>query len=222
MKTKKHKHADLEGKRGLFFQIGLIVALGVALAAFEWESASEAINQPVYAEGWTEVEDMMPITRPEEKKPELPKATKLIDVIKLVENTYEGPDDDPVFISDPSDVSLDIPAMTEEDETPVTFFMVEKMPVFTGGYKALLSYIASNIRYPVVCAELGVSGKVYVSFVVNEFGQVVDVKVLRSPDANLSKEALRVVNNMPQWTPGFQRDKAVRVAYTIPVNFVLQ
>ncbi|MBS2213156.1 energy transducer TonB [Carboxylicivirga mesophila] len=99
---------------------------------------------------------------------------------------------------------------------------MEHMPEFPGGQAALLKYIATSIKYPVICVETGITGKVFISFVVNEKGEVVEAKVARSPDANLSAEALRVVNNMPQWTPGRQRDKAVRVAYTIPVNFVLQ
>ena len=222
MKTKKYKHADLEGKRGVFFQLGLIVALGVSLAAFEWGSTSKGLKKAVYMEDYTEVDVMIPVTHPKEKKPELPKALKLIDVFKQVENNYEGPDDDPVFVSDPEDGWNDVPTMGEEDEVPSTFFRVEKMPVFPGGSAALLKYIARSVKYPVICVETGVAGKVFVSFVVNEYGQVVDAKIARSPDSNLSREALRVVNTMPKWTPGYQRDKAVRVAYTIPVNFVLQ
>ena len=222
MKTKKYKHADLESKRGVFFQIGLIVALGASLAAFEWGSPSKELHYPEIDQQWGDVEEIIPITRTEDKKTELPKVPRLTDVFTLVEDTYNGPDDDPDFSSDPDDEWFDVPAMTDEDEAPATFFVVEKMPEFPGGSDALLKYVASNIRYPVICVETGVSGRVYVSFVVNENGHVVEAEIARSPDANLSAEALRVVNTMPQWTPGKQRDKAVRVAFTIPVNFVLQ
>ncbi len=221
MKTKKYKHADLESKRGVFFQIGLIIALGASLAAFEWGSTPKRMNQTVHEEEWIEAEDMMPITRFEEKKQELPKPVPLTQLI-LIEDTHDGPDDDINFSSEITSEIIEIPEMKEEVEAPSTFFIVEKMPVFPGGKGALINYIANKVKYPVICVETSVEGKVYVSFVVNEYGRVVEAKIVRSPDVNLSKEALRVVNSMPQWMPGYQRDKAVRVAYTIPVNFVLQ
>ena len=141
----------------------------------------------------------------------------------IVDDIYEPPIEDFVFSSEDIGQDVDIPEMIEEtDEAPMTFIRVEEMPVFPGGEKALLKYIAANVKYPVICIETGVTGKVYVSFVVDEMGKVVDVSVARSPDANLSSEALKVVRNMPLWTPGKQRDKTVRVAFTIPVHFVLQ
>jgi len=221
MKTKKYKHADLENKRGVFFQIGLIVALGASLAAFEWGSSSKEVSHPICTDEWVDTEEMMPITRPKDVKPELPKPVNLAEII-LVDNTSDVPDDVLEFSSEITDDPIYIPEMKEEEEAPSTFFLVEKMPVFPGGKNALLTYISSHVKFPVICAEAGVEGRVYVSFVVNEEGHVVEAKIVRSPDNNLSKAALRVINKMPHWTPGYQRDKAVRVAYTVPVNFVLQ
>ncbi len=222
MKAKKYRHADLENKRGIFFQIGLIVALGASLAAFEWGAPSNTPYQPVDVDPYIEVQEMIPITKHEEPKKELPKI-KALDKLILVDETYDGPDCDPDISSEDTGAPIDIPeVISEPDEAPSTFHVVEHMPKFPGGHAALLKYIANSIKYPVICVETGISGRVYVSFVVNEKGQVVEAKVVRSPDANLSAEALRVVNSMPRWTPGRQRDKAVRVAYTIPVNFVLQ
>ncbi|WP_430815709.1 energy transducer TonB [Carboxylicivirga sp. RSCT41] len=222
MKAKKYRHADLERKRSIFFQIGLIVALGASLAAFEWGSPAKGMKQVVIDDQFVEIEDMMPITQPEEPKKELPKPIA-IEQIEVVDNTEDTPVDLDNFSSDIEDHVYEIPDMpVEEDEAPVTFIHVEHMPEFPGGQAALLKYIAGNVKYPVICAESGITGRVYISFVINEQGDVVEAKVVRSPDKKLSAEALRVVNNMPKWTPGFQRDKAVRVAYTIPVNFVLQ
>lgn len=222
MKAKKYKHADLERKRSIFFQIGLIVALGASLAAFEWGAPAKGMVHVDIDEGYVEEIEMIPSTTHEEPKKKLPKPVA-IEMIEIVENTDKVIEDIPDFSTDIADDTFEIPELpAEKDEAPVTFVHVEHMPEFPGGQAALLKYVASSVKYPVICAEAGISGRVYISFVVDEQGNVVEAKVARSPDKNLSAEALRVVNNMPQWSPGRQRDKAVRVSYTIPVNFVLQ
>jgi TonB family protein len=102
-----------------------------------------------------------------------------------------------------------------------TFFIVEKMPEFPGGEQALRIFIATNIKYPVLAQEKGIQGMVFVSFVVDENGYPVDLKVARGVHPLLDEEALRVVSLLPKWTPAMQRGKPVRVSYTVPVNFVL-
>lgn len=108
-----------------------------------------------------------------------------------------------------------------EEETKI-FEVVEQMPKFPGGDAALIQYLASHTNYPTVAAENGVQGKVYVGFVVERDGSVSDVKILRSVDPSLDKEAMRVVRSMPKWTPGKQNGSAVRVKFQVPVNFKLQ
>ena len=113
------------------------------------------------------------------------------------------------------------PAPKPEVATKV-FDVVEEMPSFPGGQGALMSYLASNIKYPVVAQENGVQGRVIVSFVVERDGSISDVRVARSVDPSLDREAQRVVNSMPRWKPGKQNGSAVRVKYTVPVVFRLQ
>ena len=113
------------------------------------------------------------------------------------------------------------PAPKPEVSTKV-FDVVEEMPSFPGGQGALMSYLASNIKYPVVAQENGVQGRVIVSFVVERDGSISDVKVARSVDPSLDREAQRVVKSMPKWKPGKQNGSAVRVKYTVPVVFRLQ
>ena len=113
------------------------------------------------------------------------------------------------------------PAPKPEVATKV-FDVVEEMPSFPGGQGALMSYLASNIKYPVVAQENGVQGRVIVSFVVERDGSISDVKVARSVDPSLDREAQRVVKSMPKWKPGKQNGSAVRVKYTVPVVFRLQ
>lgn len=109
----------------------------------------------------------------------------------------------------------------KEEETKV-FDVVEQMPQFPGGQQALFEYLSKNIKYPVIAEENGVQGRVIVTFVVERDGSITDVKVVKSVDPLLDKEAQRVVKAMPHWIPGKQNGSAVRVKYTVPVTFRLQ
>ena len=113
------------------------------------------------------------------------------------------------------------PPKQQVEENKV-FDVVEQMPSFPGGMGALMSWLSQNIKYPVIAAENGVQGRVIVQFVVEKDGSITDVKVAKSVDPSLDKEATRVVSSMPKWTPGKQNGSAVRVKYTVPVTFKLQ
>jgi protein TonB len=113
------------------------------------------------------------------------------------------------------------PEPPKEEETKV-FDVVEQMPSFPGGPSALMQFLSSNIKYPVVAEENGVQGRVVCTFVVEKDGSITDVRVIKSVDPSLDKEAMRVVKSMPKWIPGKQNGSAVRVKYTVPVTFRLQ
>ena len=113
------------------------------------------------------------------------------------------------------------PEPNPEVETKI-FEVVEQMPSFPGGDAALMKYLQENVKYPVVAQENGVQGRVVISFVVERDGSITDVKVARSVDPSLDREAQRVVKSMPNWIPGKQNGSAVRVKYNVPVSFRLQ
>ena len=113
------------------------------------------------------------------------------------------------------------PEPPKEEETKV-FDVVEQMPSFPGGPSALFEYLSKNIKYPVVAEENGIQGRVIVTFVVERDGSITDVRIAKSVDPSLDKEAQRVVKSMPRWIPGKQNGSAVRVKYTVPVTFRLQ
>lgn len=113
------------------------------------------------------------------------------------------------------------PEPPKEEEHKV-FDVVEQMPSFPGGNAALMEYLSKNVKYPVVAQENGVQGRVVVSFVVERDGSITDVKVVRSVDPSLDREAARVVSSMPKWIPGKQNGSTVRVKYNVPVAFRLQ
>ena len=96
------------------------------------------------------------------------------------------------------------------------------MPEFPGGVKALRQYLAATVKYPKIAQEKGIQGKVYVTFVVNKDGSVLNTKIARGVDPLLDAEALRVVSSLPKWNPGKQKGQAVAVQYTVPINFALQ
>lgn len=108
------------------------------------------------------------------------------------------------------------------DTSGQVFAIVEKMPQFPGGEKAINEFISKTLQYPVIAQQNGIQGRVVCSFIINQDGSVTDAEVIGGVDPSLDKEALRIVNAMPKWIPGTQRGKAVRVKYTMPVTFTLQ
>jgi len=98
---------------------------------------------------------------------------------------------------------------------------VEEMPEYPGGVTALTNDLIGAIKYPEEAKKNGVQGKVYVSFVVDEQGKVTNAKIARGVEPSLDKESLRVVNGLKTWKPGKEKGKAVKVAYTIPINYAL-
>lgn len=227
MEIKKSPKADLETKKAVFMQIGLVVALSLALIAFEWTTTDVALGSMQMTEDVAAEEEIIPITRQEEvKPPPPPPPPKVSDVLNIVDDDVELDDELELMDTESNEnTTVDYKAVVVEEEeeadAPV-FFIVEEMPVFPGGEEALRKYIAQSVKYPAIAQENGIQGRVFVAFVVNTKGEVTDVKIARGVDPNLDKEAIRVVTNMPKWTPGKQRGKAVKVSYTVPINFVLQ
>ncbi|MBQ1796488.1 MAG: energy transducer TonB [Prevotella sp.] len=113
------------------------------------------------------------------------------------------------------------PVKPKEEENKV-FDVVEQMPSYPGGNGALMQYLSSHIKYPVIAEENGIQGRVICTFVVERDGSITDVRIAKSVDPSLDKEAMRVVSSMPKWIPGKQNGSAVRVKYTLPVTFRLQ
>ena len=230
MEIKKSPKVDINRFRHIFVEIGLVLALGICLLAFELKTTvkkAEIGGQIVIEDIDTE---LIPITRQEiEKPPAPPPPPKVVEVLNIVDDDMEI--DEELEIEDTEaddetviDVTPIINEFTEEEEaedTPV-FYIVEEMPEFPGGELALRKFIANAIKYPVIAQENGIEGKVYVNFVVNANGWVSNAKVIRGVDPSLDKEALRVVNSLPLWKPGKQRGKPVRVSFSVPISFVLQ
>ncbi|MBQ5981396.1 MAG: energy transducer TonB [Prevotella sp.] len=176
-----------------------------------------------------QVRETQKFTAPEIKKDELVNEDNMVkDQADLDEKVAVGTKDQE-GTKDRTDVAIrnDIAVNTNESEEKKevankVFDVVEQMPSFPGGNEALMKFLSENVKYPVVAQENGVQGRVVVSFVVERDGSITDVKVVRSVDPSLDKEATRVVKSMPNWIPGKQNGAAVRVKYNVPVSFRLQ
>ena len=228
MELKKNPKADLEKRRGLYLEIGLVVILAAVLVAFEVKSYDSDEEEAFQREVIEEVEEQILQTDiqepPPPPPPETPEVTTLLEVVsddqeiknELVVNAEVNEDTKNIEIAP-------VQIEEEEDETETQIFtVVENEPEFPGGMEALYKYLAQNIKYPQLARDNGITGKVYVTFVVERDGSIANPKILRDIGGGCGAEAIRVVKAMPKWTPGKQRGKAVRVQFNLPVNFNLK
>ena len=228
MEIKKSPKADLENKKTTNLLIGAILTLSVLFIGFEW---SERDKQVATDTGLTEIvfeEEIIPITDQEQPKqaPPPPEAPKVEEVLEIMDNDSKV-EESTIQASDDTQAAVEVkytPVEVEEEEVEEEqiFQIVEEAASFPGGIGECMKWLGKNIKYPTISQENGVQGRVIVQFVVNRDGTIVDAKVVRGVDPYLDKEALRVVNMMPKWTPGKQRGKAVRCQFTLPVQFRLQ
>ncbi|MCQ2347068.1 MAG: energy transducer TonB [Paludibacteraceae bacterium] len=227
MQLKKSPQASLEDKKLTYVLMGLVFVLSVCYVAFEWTEKEVTKYEVADSEFIFEEEIEIQQTSQETPPPPPPPAVQEVEVLNVVEDDVEtesieiNTEDDKneeIIIAAPVEAPVE-----EEEEEEVVFVVVETMPEFPGGQQALFKYLSDNVKYPVIAQENGIQGRVICQFVVNKDGAIVDVEVVRSGgDPSLDKEAVRVIKSMPKWKPGKQRGKAVRVKYTVPVNFKLQ
>ena len=229
MEIKKSEKANLENKKLLFIEIGLIISLAITYLAFEWKSSETNVST---LEAETEVvleEEIIPITQETPPPPPAaPKIPVLSDQIDIVDDEIEVDDDMFMNLEDDSSLGVEIMDYVEVEEEVVEeeaipFQLVEEKPSFQGGDANQFSkWVNSRLQYPEIAKENGVQGRVTLQFTVEKDGTVTKVRVLRGVDPSLDKEAVRVVSQSPKWKPGKQRDRAVPVTYTFPVIFQLR
>lgn len=226
MEEKKSPKANLENKKLMFTQIGLVISLLIAWLAFEHKSYDKReIDESLLKREVVLDEEMVEITKQEEQKPQPVEMPKQTTQLEIVEDDVEVEDIELNAEVDQTEVIEEyVPVEVEEEEVSETevFTIVEEMPAYPGGDAKLYEYLGKNIKYPQIARESGIQGRVFVNFVVEPDGSVSNVKVMRGIGGGCDEEAVRVIKTMPKWKPGKQRGKAVRVTYTIPVVFKLQ
>lgn len=230
MTTKKSPRADLENKRLLLIQIGLILALVVVLAAFEYKTYDRNVNLITAEIPQIIEEEQIPVTMETPPAlPEMPLTPVLSDAIEIVEDdifieedVFIDTEDDGTFAIEIRDyVSTNTEEAVEEEEIPLA--IVEEKPKFMGGDEnTFTKWVHERIVYSDLAKENGIQGRVVLTFLVDADGYVKNVTVLRGLDPSIDKEAVRVVSSSPRWTPGRQRDRNVKVRYNFPINFQIR
>jgi len=227
MEEKKSPKADLENKKFIFTQIGLVIGMALMLVAFEWKSYEKTVVEVTSRQVENVAEDIIPITE-QKVKPPPPPPVKQVVKINIVDDNVTVDDDINIDVEADQNTQVDeyvAPVKSDDEESAEEaqiFMVVESMPEYPGGEAALYTFLADNIKYPQMAKESGIQGRVFVTFVVEKDGHVTDVRVLRGIGGGCDEEAIRVVKSMPKWTPGKQRGKSVRVQYNLPVKFTLQ
>ncbi|OPZ57858.1 MAG: Gram-negative bacterial tonB protein [Bacteroidetes bacterium ADurb.BinA012] len=228
MEPKKSEKANLENKKSMFIQVGLIVALLVCLGAMEWTSGQK--KDSAFA-GMTEEaieEEQIPVTEetpPEEMPPPEVTVTDLFEIVEddvVIDNEVKFEDDE---TSEDKVVEIYAPVLQAEEEEveEEIFVIVEDMPKFRGGdINKFREWVQKRVRYPELAAENGIQGRVFITFVVETNGNVSNVTISRSVDQLLDEAAKEAVMASPKWEPGMQRGRPVRVRYSIPIIFQLQ
>jgi len=226
MDLKKSPKASLEDKKMFFLLIGFVMVLSLLFIGFEWTKSEVTVYEVSDTDFLVEDElDVIQTNQDITPPPPPPPAPEVVEVLNVVDNTKETSS---IIINTEDDKNKIVEVIAApvaapiEEEDQVIFQVVETMPSFPGGDKELFKFLSNNVKYPVIAQENGIQGRVICQFVVNKDGSIVDVEVVRSVDASLDKEAIRVIKSMPKWSPGKQRGKSVRVKYTLPVNFKLQ
>lgn len=229
MEAKKSPKADLENKKTLFLQIGLVIALALCLLAFNWTTRQK--DDSIFA-GMTEQaieEEQIPVTEelpPEQAPPPDVTVTDLFEIVQddVVLTTDVSFDDDETTEDKVVEIYAPVSLQAEEEATEEeVFVIVEDMPKFKGGdINRFREWVQKRVRYPEIASENGIQGRVYVTFVVETSGLVSSVSITRSVDALLDDAAKEAVEASPKWEPGMQRGRPVRVRYSIPIIFQIE
>lgn len=221
MEKRKNPEKELRNKSGLFLQIGLLIAMMVCVSAFEYRAKS-IVHDPIDLTG-TVIDPVMPPITIQDPPPPPPKP-KNINVVAVPDT---DPDPEPI----PDDLILDLPDIGDievepMEEPPVvvapsTFTVVESMPEPDGGIAGFYKYVKKNLKYPPVPRRMGIEGKVFVQFVIDEKGELVEFEILRGIHKDCDNEVLRIMEKAPKWKPGKQRGVPVRVKQVLPIEFRL-
>lgn len=231
----KTVNEELQGSKSTSFLIGLVLVFGALFVAFELTQREAKVVEEEKIYESTFEEDMIPITQQKEVMAPPPAAAPTVaEFLNIVDDNTEIPDEEvetseevnqvithATGVGTPTAGPVAAGPVVEEVDDDRIFDVVEENAQFPGGDAACLKWLSEHIKYPSICQEQGVQGRVIVSFVVNKDGSIVDVKTVRSPDPNLSKEAERVVKQMPKWKPARQGNKTVRSRFNLPVMFRL-
>ena len=239
MQVKKNPEVDLNRNSSLYFVIGLTIVLFLTWRALEYKSYEEDYSVIDIVQVVDDLDEKVPITEAIKTPPPPPPpaAPEVIEVVEdteeieetIIESTETSQD---AIVDDIIDVS-DVEVGEDEEDISVPFAVIENVPIFPGCESAksnderkicfqekIQEHINKQFQYPAVALELGITGRVFVQFLIDSKGNVGSIR-MRGPDKSLENEAHRIVATLPKMTPGKQRGKSVSVPYSIPINFII-
>jgi len=234
MEPKKNPKADLTKNSSVYFVIGLFAVMLFTYVAFEWKTYDEVNDYDISMNVDDLLDEEVPMTEQIKTPPPPPPpaAPEIIEVVEDEEEVEETVIESTETSQDEEIVEVDDVIVDEiEEDVDVPFAVIEDVPVFPGCEKEsdkracfnsmIQKHIGKNFRYPEIAQEMGVQGRVSVMFVIQKDGSIGNIR-MRGPDKNLEAEAARIIGKLPKMTPGKQRGRAVRVPFSIPINFKLQ
>jgi len=234
MQPKKNPKADHSKNSSLYFVVGLSLILLITWRAIEWKTYSkiygyEALNVDEDDDEDIPITEQIKVPPPPPPPPPAPEVIEVVEDEEEVEETViESTETDQEEIVEIEEIEIE----EEFDDVDVPFAVIEDVPIYPGCERVRKSerrncfqeqinkHIRKNFRYPDIAQEMGIQGRVYVSFIINKDGTIGSVR-MRGPDKNLEKEAARIINRLPRMTPGKQRGRPVRVPFSIPITFKL-
>lgn len=227
MEFKKSQKADLENKKTLFMEIGLVISLAVVIIIFGVSQREKIIEIMDTGALGSDIEvidvtqEKEPEVAPEIQQQTVSVATDILNVVRndtKITTKIEFSDfDDENIIVKPIEIK------SEEIEEETVYLTAEKMATFQGGgLDKFRNWVQARLTYPELARDNNIQGTVTVAFVVEPSGAVSKIQILATPDKTLSDEAIKVISKSPKWEPARQRDVPVRLKYTMPIAFKLQ
>lgn len=224
MEAKKTEKADLTKKSTLFFSVGLTITMAIIVMAFEYKTYDDTSVKDLTGkvENMEEILDVPPTEQPPPPAPiiqqpqiiEVPNEEEIKEEIKV--------EFDAEITEDTKVEAITIVEVEEPKENPdEVFLVVEETAAPQGGMQAFYEFVAKKLKYPAQARRMNIEGKVFVEFVVNRDGSIVDVKAIKGIGAGCDEEAVRVIQSAPAWKPGKQRGKPVRQRMVLPITFRL-
>ena len=227
MQPKKNPQSDLRNYSSLLFAFGLCIVLLVSWRAieaktYETKYGYESLNVD------NDDDEEIPITEQLKTPPPAPEIIEVVEDEEEIEETIIESTE-----TDQEEIVEEVEVMEEEMDMDIPFAIIEDVPLFPGCERVAKSkrrdcfqekmniHIRKNFRYPEIAQEMGIQGRVFVMFTIGSDGNIINIRT-RGPDKNLEKEAQRIIKKLPQMTPGRQRGRAVRVPFSIPIQFKLQ
>ncbi len=232
MEIKKSDRANLDLHRPTGFLLGLVIALALLFAAFEYNSRPNSIDEDdsmlddltedlAMAPDYKDMVSAAPAPASKAVTQNVKEADNVEDAGKLASVTSKLLVGEGEGVAGDANVVEALPQVTQASEDTVVLRTVEKLPEFPGGIVSFMKWLTRNLNYPPQAQQQKIQGKVIVSFIVNKDGSIASPTVVKSVDPLLDREALRVIRIMPRWKPGIEDGKPCRTMFAVPVNFVL-